>query len=116
MTPFELSLEHDLNAEWRRFANEWLFKWHGMGYEGGSTDVDDFQGGRICYGGGAFGNQQQAVFWQAIERYLLKRVHETFQKWDAETKQYSAMIRLNSIDGVERHLREFVHHISQHAL
>jgi hypothetical protein len=42
MTPFELYLEGELNIEWQRFANEWLFKWHGMTYEGGVTDVDDF--------------------------------------------------------------------------
>jgi hypothetical protein len=67
MTPFELSLENDLNVEWQRFANDWLFKWHGMTYEGGKTDVDDFRGGRIRYAGIAFGHQQQQIFWQAIE-------------------------------------------------
>jgi hypothetical protein len=59
MTPFELSVEHDLNIEQQKFANDWLFKWHGMTYEGGSTDVDDFRGGRIRYRGIKFGQQQQ---------------------------------------------------------
>jgi hypothetical protein len=27
MTPFELSLESELNIKVQRFANEWLFKW-----------------------------------------------------------------------------------------
>jgi len=27
MTPFELSLESELNIEVQRFANEWLVKW-----------------------------------------------------------------------------------------
>jgi hypothetical protein len=36
MTPFELYLESELNVEWQRFANDWLFKWHGMTYEAAS--------------------------------------------------------------------------------
>ncbi len=51
MTPFELSLLNDLSVEREKFANEWLFKWHCMTYEGGVTDVDDFCGGRIHYSG-----------------------------------------------------------------
>jgi hypothetical protein len=116
MTPFELSLENDLNIEWQRFANDWLFKWHGMTYEGGATDVDDFRGGRIRYAGIKFGGQQQQIFWQAIERYLLLKVHEIFKRWDAETDRYSNAIRLASLDGVERNLRQFVHRIIRHSL
>jgi hypothetical protein len=116
MTPFELSLENDLHVEFQRFANDWLFKWHGMTYEGGVTDVDDFRGGRIRYGGIKFGHQQQQIFWEAVERYLMQKAHEIFRRWDAETAQYPSKIRLTSIDGVERHLRQFVHRIIQHAL
>ncbi len=116
MTPFELSLENDLHVEWQRFANDWLFRWHGMTYEGGVTDVDDFRDGRIHYSGIAFGYQQQQIFWQAIDRYLLQKVHEIFKRWDAETATYPAPIRLASIDGIDRHLRQFVHRIIQHAL
>jgi hypothetical protein len=116
MTPFELYLEGELNVEWQRFANEWLFKWHGMTYEGGVTDVDDFRGGRIHYGGIMFGHQQQQIFWESIDRYLIQKVHEIFKRWDAETAKYSATIRLASIDGIERHLRQFVHRIIQHSL
>jgi hypothetical protein len=113
ITPFELSLENELNVEWQKFANEWLFKWHGMTYEGGTTDVDDFRGGRIRYGGIKFGHQQQQVFWQAIDRYLLKKVHDIFKQWDIETAAYPTNIRKNSIDGVERSSRQFVHQILQ---
>ena len=116
MTPFELSLENDLNVESQRFGNQWLFKWHGMTYEGGVTDVDDFRGGRIHYGGIKFGHQQQQIFWQAIDRYLMQTVHGIFKRWDTETAGYSARIRLTSIDGVERPLRQFVHRIIQHGL
>jgi hypothetical protein len=116
MTPFELSLENDLHVEWQRFANDWLFKWHGMTYEGGVTDVDDFRGGRIHYGGTKFEYQQRQIFWQAIDRYLLQKIHEIFKQWDAATGTYPSKIRLMSIDGVERHLRQFVHTIIQHGL
>jgi hypothetical protein len=116
MTPFELSLENDLHVEWQRFTNDWLFKWHGMTYEGGVTDVDDFLGGRIHYSGIKFGDQQQQIFWQAIDRYLLQTAHDIFKRWNAETATYPAAIRLTSIDGTERGLRQFVHRIIQHAL
>jgi hypothetical protein len=116
MTPFELALENDLKVESQRFANSWLFKWHGMTYEGGVTDVDDFRGGRIQYGGIMFGHQQQQVFWQAIDRYLLQTVHGIFKRWDIETRTYSATIRLQSIDGIERNLRQFVDLTIQRAL
>lgn len=33
-TPFEISLQSELYIEGQRFANQWLFKWHGMSYEG----------------------------------------------------------------------------------
>jgi hypothetical protein len=114
-TPFELSLGNDLNVEYQRFANQWLFKWHGMTYEGGSTDVEDFRGGRIHFAGIKFAGQPQQIYWQAIQRYLLQKVHEIFKRWDTETAQYSAAIRMLSIDGVERNLHQFVHRIMQHA-
>jgi hypothetical protein len=115
VTPFELSLQNDLNIEWQRFANDWLFKWYGMTYEGGVTDVDDFRGGRIHFGGIKYGGQQQQIFWQALDRYLISKVHEIFKRWDTETAEYSVTTRLLSIDGVERHLRQFVHRIIEHA-
>lgn len=116
MTPFELSLEMELNVERQRFDNQWLFKWHGMTYEGGVTDVEDFSGGRIHYGGIKFGHQQQQVFWQALERYLLLQVHDVFKKWDVETKGYSQETRLRSIDGVSQKLRTFVQRINMRAV
>jgi len=116
MTPFELSLERELNVERQRFDNQWLFKWHGMTYAGGVTDVEDFRGGRIHYGGIKFGHQQQQVFWQALERYLLLQVHDVFKKWDVETKSYSLETRLRSIDGVSQRLRTFVQRINVRAV
>jgi len=75
-----------------------------------------FGAARIRYRGVVFGYQQQQIFWQAIERYLLQTAHEVFKRWDIETKTHSTVMRLRSIDGVERHLRQFVHVILQMAL
>jgi hypothetical protein len=97
-----------LHVEWQKFANEWLFKWHGMTYEGGVTDVDDLRGRRIHYAGIKFGYQQQQIFWQAIALYLDQRTHAYFKRWDEETKQYPEDVRQNSLDGVERQVRQFV--------
>jgi hypothetical protein len=116
MTPFELSLEMELNVEQQRFENQWLFKWYGMTYAGGATDVEDFRGGRIHYGGIKFGHQQQQIFWQALERYLLQEVHGVFKKWAVETKGYSPDTRLRSIDGVSQKIRIFVQQVNVRAV
>lgn len=114
MTPFDLTLENELNVEVQRFNNGWLFKWYGMTYAGGQTDVDDFRGGRIQYAGIKFDHQQREIFWDAIDRYLDQKVHETFKQWDAETPGYSIEVRRKSIDSVERTLRRFVSRIVAH--
>jgi hypothetical protein len=111
MTPFELTLENEMNVEVQRFNNGWLFKWYGMTYEGGKTDVEDFRGGRIAYAGIKFGHQQQQVFWDAIDRYLDQKVHETFKQWENDTRALSNEVRLKSVDGVERTLGRFVSRI-----
>ena len=80
MTPFELSLEGDLNLERRRFVDQWLFKWHGMTYEGGKVDVERFDGSRIRYAGIKFGHQQQQIFWQAIADYLNQTIQQIFKR------------------------------------
>src|ERR1700730_17946344 len=108
MTPFELALESDLRTEERRFANEWLFRWHGLTYQGGMVDVDRFDGGRICMGGGVkFGDQQQRIFWGAIGAYLDQKIHEFFKRWESESRSYPPRVRMTSIDGVEHHLKRF---------
>jgi hypothetical protein len=108
MTPFELSLESELNIEWQRFANDWLFKWHGMTYAGGVTDVDDFRGGRIHYAGIKFGHQQQQIFWQTIDRYLNHEIHQKYKEWDQETQTYPPERRRSSLEGTGRLLERFV--------
>ena len=99
MTPVELSIDAELNVEIRRFHNDWLFKWYGMTYEGGLTDVEDFQDGRIRLGGVTFGAQQQAIYWQAIDLYMRQKVHAVFKEWDVGTQSYPTATRRSSIDG-----------------
>ena len=115
MTPFELALESELTVESQRFDSEWLFKWYGLTYEGGKTDVDDFKGGRIRYGGIVFGYQQQDIFWQAIGRYVGQKVHEIFRRWDTETHTYPAERRLSSLDGTERIAQVYVRKVLSRA-
>ena len=38
MTPFELSLSHELDIERQRFGNDWLFKWYNTNTADGSGD------------------------------------------------------------------------------
>jgi hypothetical protein len=108
VTPVELSIEAELNLETQRFNNDWLFKWHGMTYEGGKTDVADFRGGRIHFSGIKFGYQQQTIYWQAIDAYLRQKTHAVFKQWDADTQSYPLAARRASIDGVEQTLKRFV--------
>ncbi len=115
MTPFELSLGHDLEVERQRFGSAWLFKWYGMTYEGGKTDVEDFRGGKITYAGNRFEGQPQTIYWQAVGRYLNGKVHSTFQKWDQETRSYPAALRSSSLEGTERLLLGFVAKVARHA-
>jgi hypothetical protein len=107
MTPFELSLQTELDVEALRFDNEWLFKWHGLGYEGGKVDVDRFDGGRITLGGIKYGDQQQQIFWQTLLRYLTQKVDEIYKRWDADTREYPVDSRNLSLDATERSLNQF---------
>jgi hypothetical protein len=81
MTPFELSLGHELDIERQRFDSEWLFQWHNIKSEQRIVDVPDYRGGRISMGGIRFEGQCQSIYWQALGRYLNGKVHEIFQRW-----------------------------------
>src|SRR5665213_2028713 len=116
MTPFELSLGHDLDIERRRFGNEWLFRWYCLNMEGRTVDVPSFDGGRITIGGVRFEGQAQSIYWQAIGRYLNGKVHETFQKWDHDTRPYPATQRAASLDGTEQLVSRFVAEVARSAL
>jgi hypothetical protein len=71
MTPFELSLGHELDIERQRFGNEWLFKWYCLNMEGRTVDVPSFDGGRITIGRG-FVSGSGAVDLLAVNRTVLE--------------------------------------------
>jgi hypothetical protein len=86
MTPFELNLRNELGIERQRFANKWLFPCHNINIPNRVVEVEDFRGGTFAVGGIVFQGQIQELYWQAIGRYLVAKVHETLRKWDEETK------------------------------
>jgi hypothetical protein len=63
-----------------------------------------------------FQGQAQSIYWQAIGRYLNGKVHETFQKWDQDTRSYPGNLRSSSLDGTERLLGQFVASVARRAL
>jgi hypothetical protein len=115
MTPFELNLRNVLDVERQRFTNKWLFPWHNINIQNGVVDVEDFRGGKFAVGGILFQGDLQQRYWQAIDRYLVGKVHETFQKWNEETGSYQASNRQSSIEGTVVLLRGFVSAIIERA-
>lgn len=87
-----------------------------MKLEGRSFTVEDFRGGNISFGGIKFGDQQQQVFWYAIEHYLKQKTHDVFGRWDIETKGYPAALRASSLNGTTVFLRNFLGYILKHAI
>lgn len=114
-TPFELSLQHELDAEARRFGNEWLFRWHNINIRGNVVDVEDFFGGRIHFGGIRFEGQPQGIFWQSVEKYLRDEVHAVFERWDVATAGYPVHLRRSSLAGTRSATWGFVGRIIEHA-
>lgn len=87
-----------------------------MTYEGGVTDVDDFRGGRIHYAGIKFGDQQQQIFWQAIDRYLNQKIHHKYKEWERETRTYPIELKRSSLDRTGQILEGFVGRTADKAL
>jgi hypothetical protein len=108
MTPFELNLANELEAERNRFGNEWLSKWHNLNKEGGTVDVPSFDGGRFTVSGVRFEGWAELNYWRSIGRYLDGVAHETFQRWAQQTSSYPIAVRLSSLDGTEKLLRWFL--------
>lgn len=107
LTPFELKLRHDLDVEFRRMDRDWFFQWHNINIPRFVVDVDSFDGGRIHTGGVVFEGQIQQIFWESVERYLRKKVHENYLAWQAETKRYPRKQQVSSLEGTAVLLREF---------
>jgi len=114
MTPFELSLGHELDIEPQRFDSEWLFQWYNILSEDRIVNVPSFDGGRIARNG-VFEAQAQSLYWQAIGRYLNGKVHEIFRRWDQETRTYPAVQRRSSLEGTARLLEQFVAGVMERA-
>jgi len=109
-TPFELGLSAELDIERQRFINSWICDWYKFNMDGKVTDVDDFRGGRINLGGGAmqFGSDQQAIYWQAIERYFKIKSHEVFGAWQSATASYPVELRYSSLERTQGILLSFI--------
>jgi hypothetical protein len=106
-TPFILALEPELEVEWQRFSNKWLFPWYNLNIEGQVVEVEDFGGGRFHVGGIRFQGQIQEMYWQSVGRYLNQKINEVFKRWDEETASYPLDMRLNSLDRTGHLLRFF---------
>ena len=105
--PFELGLQNELEVEKRRFASDWLFRWHNLHIQGKAVEVENFARGRISYSGVPLNSQMQSVFWQAVTRYLLNFVHQTFDRWAKEAASYDVTTRRHSLAHTEAVLRGF---------
>jgi hypothetical protein len=114
MTPFELSLQNELETETRRFHSQWIFPWYQITDRG--FDVESFDGGRIRLGGIAFGHQQQQIFWEAIGRYCAQKVIDIFKNWASETANYPPDIRRKSLKGAQVLTNQFIAGVFNHAL
>ena len=114
MTPFEVTLRHELDTEYNRFINAWLFRWHSIGE--GEVDLEDFFGGRFHLGGVAFHGGVQRSFWRSVEKYLVDKAHGIFAQWDGATKGYPEKSRRSSLEGIGHELRDFTRRIMERAV
>lgn len=106
MTPLELKVRHELEAEYVRMANEWFFKWHNINIEGRIVDVEDFYGGRFNTGGVEFWGTLQDLYWRSVEKYLVDLIHRIFERWEVDTRGYPLEQRRQSIDSISLALRQ----------
>lgn len=116
MTPFDLALRHEMDAEVLRMANEWFFKWHAINMPGKVVEVDSFEGRNFHVGGLAFAGSIRDRYWQAIGRYLANKAHATFDKWNEATKIYTPELRRSSLDETANCLLRFVGRIAADAI
>jgi hypothetical protein len=92
MTPVAGRLAISLEAETRRMHNEWFFKWHFIG-EQRVTEIDNFRGGYIRYGGIKFSGTARLVYWDTIAFYLRKKISDLFDQVEEAIKDYPIELR-----------------------
>jgi hypothetical protein len=113
ITPFELSLVHELDDEYIRMANGWFFKWHSINMTNRVVDVEDFFGGRFHVGGVVFQGQLQELYWRSVGKHLLDRVHSGFQRWESECATYPPHLKRCALAGLDTVLKRYIAQIMQ---
>jgi hypothetical protein len=86
--------------------NEWFFKWHSIGTEHG-VEIDSFNGKPICYGCIRFSGTAQRVYWDAIQRYLQKKVGSIFDELEGELSKYTLDIRSKALSEARQIVGQF---------
>ena len=92
MTPIAGRLAISLEAETRRTYDQWFFKWHSIG-EQRTTEIDNFRGGYIRYGGIKFSGTARLVYWDTISFYLRKKISDLFDEVEVAIKDYPIELR-----------------------
>jgi hypothetical protein len=117
MTPFEINLQHELDAEFVRMANEWFFKWFNIsGEHNRIVDVPTFFGNNFHTAGIVFEGQIQELYWRSVQKYLTDKIHETLRRWDEVTKEYTLDLRGESLKRTGEILCNFSERIISHGV
>jgi hypothetical protein len=116
ITPFEISLVHELDQDSIRMANDWFFRWHSINIPNRTVDVDDFYGGRISVGGIVFQGQIQDIYWSSVGKHLVDRVHKGFRQWETECVPYALNKKLSALNALERSLNVYIARVMQTAV
>lgn len=106
MTPIGLSLQHTLELERLRMANEWFFCWHGLKEQRG-VDVDGFDGRRIQMAGIHFYGAPREVYWNALNRYISKQIEIWIKHLETETISYPYDIKMEAANDFRSLLEGF---------
>lgn len=109
-------LELVIQQELLRMTNEWFFKWHFIGSDGPSVEIESFRGSPICYDGLAYSGTPVMVFWDTISRYRKIKVSELFDLVELQLPKYSKHIREQSIVEASRLIKMFASSIQRQAI
>lgn len=92
LTPIGSRLRIALDTEHRRMQNEWFFKWHFIKGDR-PVEIESFDGKPIVYGGIKFSGTARTVYWDAIQRYLRKKISTLFDELENELQKYPVEVR-----------------------